>query len=77
MDLIRIWLGLIGLTAVTTALAGWPGLVGTVGLLVVAWLKARAILGGFLGLSRGSGWLAAFTIPLALWLCVIGGLYAL
>ena len=43
-------------------------------LLALAWVKARAILAGFLHLDRAPGWLSAFVVPLGLWLCVVWGL---
>ncbi len=69
--LTRNWIWLLALTAATVALAGWPA-----GLLIVAFLKAVAILKGFLHLSRASGWLTAFAVPLGLWLAVIWALHA-
>lgn len=75
--LFRTWALLIGLTAATTALAAWDGRAAAAALLVVALLKARAILGGFLHLAAAPGWLAALTLPLALWLAALWGLYAL
>lgn len=74
--LTRTWLWLVGLTAVTTLLAGWPVVAG-VALPMLALFKARAILGGFLHLRAAPGWLTAITLPLALWLVLIAGLYAL
>ncbi|RDW14380.1 cytochrome C oxidase subunit IV family protein [Paracoccus thiocyanatus] len=75
MGLTRIWLLLLGLSAATTALAFASGPVAAAALLVLAWLKARAILCGFLHLDRGSGWRAAFLVPLAIWLVLIWGLH--
>lgn len=75
--LTRTWVLLIGATAATTLLASFDGKIAMAGLLVLAWVKARLILGRFLHLEGTRGWLSAFTLPLALWLLAIGGLYAL
>lgn len=77
MDLTRIWLTLLALTAATTALAFVPGPAAAAALLAVAFLKARAILGGFLHLGRDSGWRAAFVVPLAIWLVLVWGLHVI
>ena len=68
----RIWLWLLALTAATTTLAVFPGRSATAALLGLAFLKARAILGGFLHLDHAPGWLTAVSVPLALWLGLIG-----
>ena len=75
--LTRLWALLIALIAATVLLAPMPGPVAMAGLLVLAWLKARAILGGFLHLRAAPGWLTALTVPLALWLAAVWGLAAL
>ncbi len=75
MTPIRTWTILLGLTAMTALLASRPGKAVTAALLLLAFLKARVILGGFLHLR--AGWLTAFCLPLALWLAVIWGLHAL
>ncbi len=75
--LIRSWLQLLALTLATTLLSGVEGRLAALGLLGLALLKARAILGGFLHLRAAPGWLAAVTWPLALWLAAIAGLCAL
>ena len=72
----RNWLMLIALILATVAVATQDGRIAAAGLLVLAWAKARAILGGFLHLDRAPGWLSAFLVPLALWLCVVWGLAA-
>jgi len=59
------------LTLATTGLASLDGSLAAAGLLALAWLKARTILGGFLHLSAAPGWLTAFTLPIALWLAAI------
>lgn len=72
--LTRTWTLLIALSAATVFLAPMPGAAAMAGLLILAWVKARAILGGFLHLRAAPGWLAAFTVPLALWMAVLWGL---
>ncbi len=74
--LIRTWGLLIALTLTTTGLAIWDPKFAAPGLVLLAWLKAREILGGFLHLRAAPGWLAAFTFPLAIWLAAIGALLA-
>ncbi|MDF3608175.1 hypothetical protein PE067_19720 [Paracoccus sp. DMF-8] len=54
---------------------GWPG--GGRGILLLSFLKARLILGRFLHLATAPGWLVAFTVPIAIWLLLIGGAYVL
>lgn len=75
--LTRTWGLLIALTAATVTLAPVPGRLAMAGLLVLAWFKARTILGGFLHLRAAPGWLSALTVPLALWMAAIWGLAAL
>lgn len=75
--LTRTWGLLIGLTIVTTAIATLDGRLAAAGLLVLAWIKARCILGGFLHLKSAPGWLPAFTLPLAIWLGAIAALLAI
>lgn len=74
--LTRNWMVLIALITVTVALATQDGRIAAAGLLVLAWAKARAILGGFLHLDRAPGWLSVFLVPLGLWMCVVWGLAA-
>ncbi len=71
------WAALVALALATTLLAGQPGSLPVAGLLLLAWLKARLILGRFLHLASAPGWLAGFCLPLALWLALLGGLHAL
>lgn len=73
----RTWALLIALTAATVLLAPLPGPAAMAGLLVLAWLKARAIGGGFLHLRAAPGWLAALLVPLGLWMAAIWGLFVL
>jgi len=72
--LTRTWLLLLGLTLATALLAGIDGRLAAVALLALAWLKARAILSGFLHLRTAPGWLGAAMLPLGIWLAVIGAL---
>ena len=78
--LTRIWLLLIALTAATTALAASAvldrRLVAGL-LLALAFMKARTILAGFLHLKPVTGWLSVATVPIAIWLALIWGLYAI
>ena len=75
--LTKTWAGLIALTAGTAVLAGVSGWLAVAGILVLAFLKARLILGRFLHLAAAPGWLAAFTVPVGIWLALIGAGYAL
>ena len=72
----RIWTLLIALSLGTVLLAPLPGLAAAAGLLILAWIKARAILGGFLRLHTAPGWLSVLTVPLALWMVGLWGLVA-
>lgn len=74
MRLIQTWGLLVGLALATTALAGIDSRWAVLGLLALAWGKARLILGGFLHLGLAPGWRAAFTLPLAIWLAVLAAL---
>lgn len=75
--LTKTWALLIALTAATTALAGVSGRLAVILVLLLAFLKARLILGRFLHLETAPGWLAAFTVPVGFWLCLIGAGYVL
>lgn len=75
--LTRTWAVLIGLTLATAALAACDGRLVLAGLMLLAWLKAGHILGGFLHLRAAPGWLAAFSLPLGVWLAAIAALLAL
>lgn len=75
--LTRTWALLIALSAGTVFMAPMPGMAAMAGLLILAWIKARAILGGFLHLRGAPGWLSALTVSLALWMAAIWGLAAL
>jgi len=73
MTPIRAWLLLIGLSALTTALAlaGGPGLL----ILGIAWVKARLILGSYLGLDRAPSFRRGFDFVLAMMVAGMGALY--
>lgn len=75
-DLTRNWLWLLTLIAATVLVAGIEGRIAAAVLLLLAWAKVRAILARFLHLDRAPDWLAAFRVPLAIWLAVLWGLYA-
>lgn len=75
--LTRTWVLLIGLSVGTVLLAPLPGMAAMAGLLILAWFKARAILGGFLHLRTAPDWLSVLTVPLALWMLGMWGLSAL
>lgn len=69
--LTRNWLLLIALTLGTVTVNAFHGPVAAGLLLVLAWTKARTILGGFLHLSRAPGWLSVAMVPLAVWMVAI------
>lgn len=73
----KTWGFLILLVGATVLLASFDGRLAAFGLLALAWIKARTILGGFLHLDAAPGWLAAFTLPLALWLAALWGLHSI
>ena len=69
--LTRNWLWLLALIVGTVAVAAFSGPVAAALLLALAWLKARAILGGFLHLSGLPGWLSMAMLVLGLWLALV------
>lgn len=76
--LIRAWARLLALTATTTLLAGvggWPRAVAAA-ILIVAFFKARTILGRFLHLDGAPGWLSGVSAVIAFWLAAIWVLHA-
>ena len=75
-DLTKTWLLLIALTLGTAALSGFGGLAAAAGLLLLAWAKARAIIGGFLHLKSAPGWLSAAMVPLGIWMALLWGMNA-
>lgn len=77
MALTRTWAILILLTLLMVAatyVQDQPQMV-TGGVLILAFLKLRMILAGFLHLRPGTGWLGAFLVPIALWMLAIFTLY--
>jgi len=75
--LTRIWLLLVALTIATVTLSTFDGRLVTALLLLLAFVKARTILSGFLQLKPSTGWLSAAMVPLGIWLVVLFGLYAI
>lgn len=75
--LTKTWALLVGLTLATTVLAGLEGVAVGFGILGLAFLKARLILGRFLHLAATPGWLSAFAVPVGIWLLLIGMGYAI
>lgn len=69
--LTRNWLLLLALILATVATGAFAGPVAAAVLLALAWLKARAILGGFLHLSGIPGWLSMAMLVLGLWLALV------
>jgi len=78
--LLRAWGWLVGLGLATTAAAGGVSsgaavpVLGVL-LLAVAFLKARLILGRYLGLDRAPAWRRAFLGAIAALLMLLAGLY--
>ncbi len=79
--LISGWLGLLALSLIATAVSlslqapgGWHALGGSV-ILALAWLKARLVLGRYLGLDQAPFWSRGFNIALALFCTLLLGLY--
>ena len=74
------WSALIALSMGSTLMSlwkipsGWQALTGTVTLLL-AWLKARVILGRYLGLMHAPFWARGFGISLAIYCVLLLGLY--
>lgn len=75
--LTRNWLLLVALVAATTLLAPFPGAAVAAALLALSFLKARAILSGFLHLSQAPDWRAAMLVPLGLWMAALWVVYQL
>lgn len=79
-DLLRAWITLIGLSAVSTVVSiwsvpvEWQAAVGAA-LLGVAWLKARVILARYLGLAASPFWARGFGFGLSLLSIILLGLY--
>jgi len=78
--LIRAWAWLVGLGLATAAGArlielGLPAPALGVAVLAVAFVKARLILGRYLGLDRAPAWRRAFVAALGAFLALLCGLY--
>lgn len=78
--LFRAWGWLIGLSLCSTLLSLWhwsPALTPLAGALILTlgWLKARVILGRYLGLAAAPFWRRGFEIALALFCLLLLGLY--
>lgn len=70
------WAMLLGLSAVSTALAasGATGAALVLPVLVLSGVKAHVILKDYLGLSGARGWLRGFDLGLALLILAFAGL---
>ncbi len=74
------WIALLCFSLASTLLSvwsfspNWQALTGTV-ILLLAWLKARVILGRYLGLSQAPFWSQGFGISLAVFCLILLGLY--
>lgn len=78
--LFRAWGILIVLSLGSTVLSmiALPGLwmaVAGVSILVLAWIKARIVLAGYMGLVRAPAWQRGFDICLGLFAVMLVGLY--
>ncbi|MFD3191509.1 nitric oxide reductase F protein [Sedimentitalea sp. HM32M-2] len=78
--LISGWLALLAFSFGSTVIslwtipAHWQALAGAA-ILVLAWLKARVILGRYLGLANAPFWARGFGISLAVFCCLLLVLY--
>ena len=72
----RAWIALLALSAASTAVAatGATGPMFALAVLALAGIKARLILGVYLGLSAAPAWLRGFDLALALLLAALAGL---
>ena len=80
--LLRAWGALIVFSLGSTAVSLWhwpPALTAAAGgvILLLAWLKARVILGRYLGLVAAPSWRRGFGLALALFCLLLLGLYLL
>lgn len=80
--LVRAWLALVALGTATSALAAVVGpppvpWLAAVGVLALAWAKARLILGAYLGLSAVPEWRRGFATVLALYALLLFALFLL
>jgi hypothetical protein len=78
--LLRAWGWLIGLSLCSTGVAlwHWPAALNPLAgalILTLGWLKARVILGRYLGLEAAPFWRRGFDIALALFCLLLLGLY--
>lgn len=78
--LLRAWGWLIGLSLCSTVVAlwHWPATLTPLAealILTLGWLKARVILGRYLGLEAAPFWRRGFDIALALFCLLLLGLY--
>ena len=72
----RAWIALLALSAASTAVAatGATGPALALAVLALAGIKARLILGAYLGLSTAPDWARGFDLALALLLAGLAGL---
>lgn len=78
--LIRAWLWLIAASAGSTLMAGLAdsgatARVAMLAVLVLAWIKARVVLGAYLELDEMPATRRGFDLALGLFMAVAGGLY--
>lgn len=76
--LMRAWIALIVLSLCSTVFARvalpWPAVTGAA-ILTLAWLKARIVLGRYMGLAAVPAWRRGFDICLGLACLLFLGLY--
>lgn len=72
----RAWIALLALSAASTAVAttGATGPALALAVLALAGVKARLILGAYLGLSAAPAWARGFDLALALLIAAFAGL---
>ncbi|MGH1415185.1 MAG: cytochrome C oxidase subunit IV family protein [Pelagimonas sp.] len=70
------WLILMALSLISTVLAffGAAGVLASLAILALAWIKAQVILGVYLGLQLAPDWGRGFALVLAIYMIVIMGL---
>lgn len=81
-DLIKAWLALIALSFGTVliasdAVSGRGGMLAGAAVLVLAGLKARVILGRYLGLSGSRFWTRTFDLAIGIFLALAFALYVI
>jgi hypothetical protein len=79
-DLVQAWAALVVLSLGTVVLssigtAGQRGAFVAAGVLVLAWLKARVILGRYLGLAGSRFWTRTFGLVIGMFLVLSFALY--